>query len=157
MFPWLVTVHPVVGGVDSRRTSSKLYVSQCSFRVPQSCSSVWLPQAGEEGTHFRPSGQSRVDSAMRQGETLLWACVCRLHRLTWWIQEDISDSSSSGRWAGPGHSPKVKVPHLKFTKNPQCLQELLLSEKWYNICHIWRLTFGHSKFQLRNLIIVLNN
>ena len=102
MFPWLVTVHPVVGGIDSRGTSSKLYISQCSFWVPQSCSSVWLPQAGKEGTHLRPSGQSRVDSAMCQGETLLWAHVCHLHRLTWWIQEDISDSSSSGRWTGTG-------------------------------------------------------
>ena len=66
------SVHPVVGGVDSRGTSSKLYISQHSFWVPQSYSSVWPPQAGEEGTHFRPSGQSRVDSAMHQGEAPFW-------------------------------------------------------------------------------------
>ena len=151
------SVHPVVGGVDSRGTSSKLYISQHSFWVPQSYSSVWPPQAGEEGTHFRPSGQSRVDSAMHQGEAPFWACFCRLHRLTCWIQEDTGDSSSSGRQAGLWHPLKVKVPHLKFTQNPQCLQKLLPSGKWYKICHVWRLTFGHNKFQLRNLIIVLNN
>lgn len=151
------SVHPVVGGLDSRGISSKLYISQCSFWIRQSCSSAWLPQAGEEGTHLRPSDQSRVDSAMRQGEAPYWAYVCRLHRLTCWIQEDTGDSSSSGRRAGPWHPLKVKVPHLKFTKNPQCLQQLLPSGKWYKICHVWRLTFGHSKFQLGNLIIVLNN
>lgn len=107
--------------------------------------------------HFRPSGQSRVDSAMHRGEAPFWACFCRLHRLTCWIQEDTGDSSSSGRQAGLWHPLKVKVPHLKFTKNPQCLQQLLPSGKWYKICHVWQLTFGHSKFQLRNLIIVLNN
>lgn len=32
-------------------------------------------------------------------------------------------------WARLWQSPKVKVPHLKFTKNPQCLKRFLLSEK----------------------------
>lgn len=32
--------------------------------------------------------------------------------------------------------PKVKVSHLQFTKNPQCLKQFLPSEKRYKICHI---------------------
>ena len=73
-----------------------------------------------------------------------------------WMQENTSDSSSSGRQARPWRPPKVKVPHLKFTKNPQCLKQFLPSEKLYKICHIWRFTFGHGKLQLWNLIIILN-
>lgn len=158
MFPWLVTLSTRLLVARFLVTSSKLYISQHSFWVPSLAALPGLPNL-EKKVPFQAfwAEQGRLCHAPRW--SALWACFCRLHRLTCWIQEDTCDSSSSGRQAGLWHPLKVKVPHLKFTQNPQCLQQRPSgsSGKWYKIV-TFMTTLGLQQVPAhRNLIIVLNN
>ena len=133
----LYTLESRVFGYHSNVYSPRFCVSYFTPRVLAALYA--FPELGKKkGVPSKPSWRQQCgDSAIHQGVASIWACICHLHNTDsglgnshgiWCRKIPVTHLPLEGR-ARLWHFPKVKVPHLKFTKNPQCLKQFLPSEK----------------------------